>query len=358
MTDQQLATDTPAPTPDAPAAPSPAGFGKVFCARMATAAFASGAWSEPVVEPLAPLALHPAAMVLHYGQAVFEGLKAFRGDDGSVALFRPAANAARFAASARRLAMPPLDEGAFVEACRALVAAERDAVPDEPGTSLYLRPTMVATEAALGVRPADEYAFFVLASPVAAYFAGGLRPVTVWAEPSMVRAAPGGTGAAKCAGNYAASLAARARAVAEGCDEALWLDAAEHRWIEELGGMNAVFVADVDGTPTLVTPPTTDTILDGITRDSLLALAPALGLGVDVRPVSLEEAITPGAFVEALACGTAATVAPVGAIRTQDGLHPIGDGRPGPVTARVREALLDVQHGRRPDPGGWLLPVG
>ncbi|HEU5084470.1 MAG TPA: branched-chain amino acid aminotransferase [Acidimicrobiales bacterium] len=331
-------------------------FGRGFTDHMVVATYtAASGWGPPRLEPFAELSLSPAAMVLHYGQAIFEGLKAFRQADGSVALFRPGANAERFDRSARRLAMPPLPPGVLTAACADLVRADLPAVPPERGHSLYLRPMMIATEAALGVRPADEYLFAVFASPAAAYFGDEVRPVTVWAGGSQVRAAPGGTGAAKCSGNYGASHAAKAEAVARGCDEVLWLDAAEHRWVEELGGMNIVFVADVDGRPTLVTPPLTDTILDGVTRRSLLELGPGLGLGVEVRPVALEEVLA-GRFTEAFACGTAAAVVPVGAVRTPGGTTPIGGDRTT-VADRVREALLDVQHGVVPDVHGWLESV-
>lgn len=335
-----------------PHQPAPS-FGSRFTDHMVVATHdATAGWSTPELVPFADLSLSPAAMVLHYGQAIFEGLKAFRQADGSVALFRPDLNAERFDRSARRLAMPPLPSGAFTRACIDLVRADAAEVPDERGHSLYLRPMMIATEAALGVRPADEYLFAVFASPAGAYFGDGGRPVTVWAGGTQARAAPGGTGAAKCSGNYGASLAARAEAARQGCDEVLWLDAIEHRWVEELGGMNIVFVAEADGRLTLVTPPLTDTILDGITRRSVLELADALGYGVEVRPVALEEVLA-GWFSEAFACGTAAAIVPVGAVRTADGTTAIG-GAGAAVADRVRDALLAVQHGVAPDVHGWL----
>jgi branched-chain amino acid aminotransferase len=323
------------------------GFGKSFSDHMAIARIA-GAWGDVAIVPFADVPLSPAAMVLHYGQAIFEGLKAYRQPDGSVCLFRPADNAARFEQSARRLAMPPLAPQTFLDACDALVRADADCVPSGPGETLYLRPMLFASEAALGVRPADEYLFLVIASPVDAYFGDTVRPITVWADPALVRAAPGGTGAAKCSGNYAASLVAKQTATANGCAEALWLDALHHRFIEELGGMN--FMAVRDGT--VVTPPLSDTILDGVTRRSLLTLAGDLGYATEERPVTLDE-LTSGAFDEAFACGTAAVVAPIGGVRSAEGEWTVGDGEPGPVTLQLRDALLAIQEGRAADHQSW-----
>jgi branched-chain amino acid aminotransferase len=313
-------------------------------------------WGEVEIVPFGDLTLSPAAMVLHYGQAIFEGLKAFRQPDGSIALFRPADNAARFDRSADRLAMPPLAPGMFLDACTRLVQTDAAEVPSAPGQSLYLRPTMDATEAALGVRPADEYAFVVLASPVGAYFSSGVQPITVWACEDYVRAAPGGTGAAKCSGNYAASLIAKRQATLEGCDEALWLDARERRFLEELGGMNVFAVAESADGPVLVTPPLSDTILDGVTRRSILELATALGYKSEERPVALDE-LTGGAFVEAFACGTAAVIVPIGAVKSTAGAWTIGDGQPGAITMQLREALVAIQEGRAADPSGWRYAV-
>jgi branched-chain amino acid aminotransferase len=334
------------------------GFGRDFTDHMAIARHhARSGWSDPEIVPFGELSLSPAAMVFHYGQAIFEGLKAFTQPDGVVALFRPWDHADRFDRSARRLAMPELGSEAFVRACRRLVRVDRRRVPSDPGQSLYLRPLMFATEAGLGVRPAWEYLFAVIGSPVGTYFAGGVKPITLWANREYSRAAPGGTGSAKCAGNYAASLAAKQEAAAHGCDDTLWLDALEHRWIEELGGMNIVFVQSHPGAPTLVAPPISDTILDGITRRSLLRLASHLRYQVVERPVSIDEACRPGTFDEAFACGTAAGVAPIGVIRSTAGAWTIGNGQPGPVTARLRDALLAMQGGRAEDPYGWRTTV-
>lgn len=323
---------------------------------MATAAYADGTWGELSVEPFANLSLSPAAMVLHYGQAVFEGLKAFRQADGSVALFRPQDNARRFDASAIRLAMPPLPAGLFLAACEAVVRADAASIPTGNGESFYLRPMMFATEPALGVRAAHEYAFVVLGSPVGAYFGDAAHAISVWADPSLVRAAPGGTGAAKCSGNYAASLIAKTEAVARGCDEALWLDAREHRLVEELGGMNFVAVEATTDGPCLVTPPLSDTILDGVTRRSLLALGNHLGFKTDERAVPLDD-LSRGRFTEAFACGTAAVVVPIGSVVTADGVIAIGDGQPGTTTLGLRAELVALQEGRAADPFGWRYPV-
>ena len=333
------------------------GFGRTFTDHMALARFdASLGWADTAIVDFQDLPMSPASMVFHYGQAVFEGLKAFRQPDGTVALFRPHDHAARLDRSARRLVMPALAPGAFVAACAALVRTDIDSVPSRPGQSLYLRPMLVASEVALGVRPATEYLFAVIASPAGSYFSSG-RPVTLWATEDYSRAAPGGTGSVKCAGNYAASLAAREEALANGCDEILWLDAHEHRWVEELSGMNVVFIADGPQAPTLVTPPVGDTTLDGITRRSLLDIAADLGLELIERPVSIDEVCDGRTFVEAFACGTAAVVTPVGAIQRPSGRREIGGGDPGPVTLRLRDALLALQEGRAEDARGWRVTV-
>jgi branched-chain amino acid aminotransferase len=330
------------------------GFGLQFTAHMAITRFAAGCgWEQLQIVPHTDVALSPAAMVFHYGQALFEGLKAFRQPDGNVALFRPAENASRFDLSAPRLAMPTLPPGMFVEACGALVRADADEVPQAPGQSLYLRPLMIATEAALGVRAANEYLFAVIASPVDSYFTSAARPLALWVADDFVRAAPGGTGAAKCSSNYAASLLAQQVASGQGCDEVLWLDADERRWLGELSAMNMFAVSG----STLVTPPVDDTILDGITRRSLLQLAPTLGYETVERPVSIDELCDGRTFDEAFACGTAAVVAPIGSIHSTRGTSAIGRGTPGPVTAHLRDALVSIQEGRAPDLFGWLEMV-
>lgn len=334
------------------------GFGRSFTPHMATARFHAGrGWTATEVVAFAELSLSPAAMVFHYGQAIFEGLKAYRQPDGTVALFRPEDHARRFDRSAQRLAMPVLAPGAFTAACEAVVRADGDFVPWQPGNSLYLRPMLIATEAGLGVRAAGEYLFVVMASPVGSYLASGARSVVVWASVDSSRAAPGGTGSAKCAGNYAAGLTAQQLAAAHGCEETLWLDPIEHRWIEELSGMNVVFVQRGPGTPRLVAPPVGATVLDGVTRRSLLNLAGGLGYDTVERPVALDELLGANAFTEAVACGTAAGVVSIGAVHSAAGEVVIGDGRRGPVATRLGAALAAVQEGRAEDPTGWRVPV-
>ncbi|WP_327680939.1 branched-chain amino acid aminotransferase [Kitasatospora sp. NBC_00458] len=334
------------------------GFGRVFTDHMVTIRWTEGVgWHDAQLTPYAPLEIDPANMTLHYGQAIFEGLKAYRQADGSIATFRPEANAARFQASARRLAMPELPVEAFVEAVELLVQQEQAWVPNEPEQSLYLRPFMFATEVGLGVRPANSYIFMIIASPAGAYFPGGVKPVSVWLSEDYVRAAPGGTGAAKCAGNYAASLVAQAEAAAKGCDQVVWLDAAEHRWIEEMGGMNLYFVFGEGADARIVTPELSGALLPGITRDSLLQLAADLGHPVEERKISTEEwkrGNADGTLTEVFACGTAAVITPVGSVKSRGGDWTVGAGEPGPVTMELRKALLAIQGGQAPDTHGWL----
>lgn len=331
------------------------GFGKTFTDHMVTIDWSEAAgWHNPTVMPYGPIALDPAAAVLHYAQEIFEGLKAYRLNDGGTALFRPEANARRFNASAERLAMPELPEALFVEAIRQLVAADHDWFPTVDGGSLYLRPFMIATEAFLGVRPAKQYKFIVIASPAGNYFKSGAPAVSIWVS-DYTRAAPGGTGAAKCGGNYAASLVPTAEAFARGHDQVLFLDAAEHRWIEELGGMNLFFVF-ADGS--ILTPPLGGTILPGITRDSLLQLAREEGLTVREERYSIDQwraDAASGALLEAFACGTAAVVTPVGKVADPDGEFIVGSGGPGQLTGKLKDRLVAIQRGTAPDPHGWVM---
>jgi branched-chain amino acid aminotransferase len=298
--------------------------------------------------------------VLHYGQAIFEGFKAYRQPDGHVKSFRPEANANRFNASARRLAMPEIPVELFVEAADILVRQERDWVPSTIGESLYLRPFMIATEAALGVKPSKEYLFLLIASPSGAYFSQGVKPVTVWISENYVRAAPGGTGAAKCAGNYAASLVAQKEAKAEGCDQVVWLDAVHRRYIEEMGGMNIFFVYQENGRTVVVTPMLTGTLLPGITRLTLLDMAKTMGYGAEERRISVDEwqaALQEGRMIEAFACGTAAVITPIGTVKSAHGEWKINNGEAGPVSLALRKALLDLQHGLAPDTRHWLHEI-
>ena len=356
-------TDSPRSAQERAALMADPGFGRVHTDHMVTVRYTvERGWHDARLSAYAPLALDPSAMVLHYGQAVFEGLKAYRQPDGEVAVFRPQENARRFARSAARLAMPELPEELFLQAVDALVRADRAWVPDAEGQSLYLRPFMIATEAAVGMRPADEYLFLLIAFPVVPFFPGAVRPVTVWLSDEYVRAAPGGTGEAKCAGNYAGSLLAQRSAAQQGCDQVVWLDAVERRWVEEMGGMNLFFVFDDGrGGARLLTPGLTGTLLPGVVRDTLLTLAPELGLPVEEGRISAEEwrkSCADGSLTEVFACGTAAVIAPVGRAKSRQGEWTIGSGEPGPVTLRLRSALLDLQYGRAPDPHGWMHRVG
>jgi branched-chain amino acid aminotransferase len=334
------------------------GFGRHFTDHMVRIDFADGAWSEGAVLPYGPLTLDPATSALHYGQEIFEGLKAYRQPDGSVATFRPDANAERFARSARRLAMAELPTELFVESLRALVEVDRAWVPDDPDESLYLRPFMIATDVGLGVnKPSSSYAYLLIASPAGPYFAGGIKPVKVWLSTEYTRAAPGGTGFAKCAGNYAASFVAQAQATAKGCDQVVWLDAAEHRWVEEMGGMNLYFVYGSGTSARIVTPALTGTLLPGITRDSLLTLAADLGYTVEEGKISTDEwreGNASGAITEVFACGTAAVITPVGAVASEHGGWTVGDGAPGPVSMQLREHLMAIQTGRALDKHNWM----
>jgi branched-chain amino acid aminotransferase len=340
---------------------SPA-FGRIFTDHMVTIRYAEGrGWHDAVLEPYGPIPLDPSTSALHYGQEIFEGLKAYRQPDGSVALFRPEQNARRFNRSADRLAMAELPEELFLESIRVLVTQDVEWVPSKREESLYIRPFMFATDPYIGVRPSLEYLYCVIASPVGAYFPGGVQPVTVWLSTDFTRAAPGGTGEAKCAGNYAASLVAQARAAQAGCDQVVWLDAVEHRWVEEMGGMNLYFVFTSEtGERTLVTPELTGTLLPGVTRDTLLTLAKDHGFGTEVRRISVDEwreAAASGALTEVFACGTAAVITPVGHVKGADGEFTVADGSPGEVTMTLRQALLDIQHGHAPDTHGWMHRV-
>jgi len=337
------------------------GFGKVFTEYMVVIPYTeAGGWGRGALKPYGPITLDPAASVLHYGQAIFEGFKAYRQPDGHIKTFRPEANANRFNASARRLAMPEIPAELFVEAADTLITQERDWVPSAIGESLYLRPFMIATAAELGVKPSNEYLFILIASPSGAYFAQGVKPVTVWISENYVRAAPGGTGSAKCAGNYAASLIAQKEAKEEGCDQVVWLDAVERRYVEEMGGMNIFFVYQEHGRTVVVTPTLTGTLLPGITRLTLLELAKAMGFGAEERRVTVEEwqsALKEGRMTEAFACGTAAVITPIGTVKSNHGQWVINGGESGPVATQLRKALLELQHGLAPDTNRWMHEV-
>ena len=348
----------PAPVPGATRAEAIAdpGFGKVFTDHMVTIEWDEDrGWHSATLGPRGPLSLDPACAVLHYAQEIFEGLKAYRLADGTMALFRPEQNARRFNHSADRLAMPHVPEDVFVEAIRQLVLADRDWFPTVEGGSLYVRPFMIATEAFLGVRPAKQYKFLVIVSAAGNYFKSGAPAVSIWVSKDYTRAAPGGTGAAKCGGNYAASLVPHANAVRRGHDQVCFLDAAEHRWVEELGGMNLFFVLD-DGT--LITPPLTGTILAGITRDSLITLAREDGLTVVEERYAIDQwraDAESGRLTEAFACGTAAVVTAIGKVASRDGEFVVGSGGTGQTTQRLRDKLVAIQRGTAEDKHGWVM---
>jgi branched-chain amino acid aminotransferase len=334
------------------------GFGRVFTDHMAVVRYSEkSGWHDAKITARKPLSLDPAAAVLHYAQEVFEGLKAYRLADGGLALFRPDANARRFNQSAERLAMPTLPEATFLESINRLVQVDRDWFPTVEGGSLYIRPFMFASEVFLGVKPSAEYLYIVILSPVGGYFKSGAPAVSIWVSQHYTRAAPGGTGAAKCGGNYASSLVAQAEAGKHGCDQVVFLDAAEHKWVEELGGMNVFFVF-ADGS--LQTPPLGGTILPGITRDSLMTLARAEGLTVREAPYAIDQwkaDAASGRLIEAFACGTAAVVTPIGRVRSPEGEIVIGSGGPGQTTTRIKQKLVDIQRGAAPDKHGWVRRI-
>jgi branched-chain amino acid aminotransferase len=351
--------DRPVPAAERDRIMAVPGFGEVFTDHMVTIRWsAERGWHDGQLQPYGPITLDPATSVLHYGQEIFEGLKAYVQAGGPVVAFRPQANAARFNLSAARMAMPELPERAFVQAIELLVRQDRNWVPTAAGHSLYLRPFMIATQRGLGVnQPSSSYLFSVIASPVAGYFSGGVKPVSVWLSEDYTRAAPGGTGEAKCGGNYAASFAGQLEATRNGCDQVVWLDAAEHRWVEEMGGMNLFFVYGSGAEARIMTPAPTGTLLQGITRDSLLKLGPDLGVPAEEGKISVSQWRTgcaSGDLTEVFACGTAAVITPVGVVKGAGQEWVIGDGKPGPVTMRLRDELLDIQYGRQPDPYGWI----
>ena len=331
------------------------GFGKHMTDHMVSIDWdAARGWHDARVQAYGPLSLDPAAAVLHYGQEIFEGIKAYRHADGSIWTFRPQANGERLQRSAARLALPLLPVAEFVESLRQFIAVDHDWVPSAPETSLYFRPFMIATEAFLGVRAAQAASYHVIASPAGAYFANGVAPVSIWLSRDYARAAKGGTGAAKCGGNYAASLLPQQEARAHGCSQVLFLDPVEGKYLEELGGMN-VFLVYADGR--IVTPELSGSILEGITRSSILQLARDRGLRVEERKVSIDEwreGAASGAITEAFACGTAAVITPIGELKTGD--SPIGDitAPAGEVTMAIRKELTDIQYGRLPDRHGWM----
>jgi len=330
------------------------GFGNYFTDHMVDVCWSEkGGWHRPRIQPYGPIEIDPAASVLHYGQEIFEGLKAYRHADGSIWTFRPESNARRMQKSAARMALPELPVEHFLDSLKALISVDADWVPGVAETSLYLRPIMFAKEAFLGVRPAKKVAFYVIASPAGAYFTGGVAPVSIWLSEKYSRAGKGGTGAAKTGGNYAASLVAQNEAYEHGCQQVLFLDSVEGKYLEELGGMNIVLVYK-DGS---IVTPLSDSILPGITRDSVLQLAEERGHTVTRRPVTIDEwreGFESGEIVEAFACGTAAVITPIGMVKAESFTIGSADAAAGELTMSLREELTDIQYGRRPDKHGWM----
>lgn len=348
------------PTTNPKARPDEAklGFGKHFSDHMLLADYdQENGWRGARIVPYGPLQLDPAAAVLHYGQELFEGIKAFRGVDGKVRLFRAEKNCARMAEGAQRLCIPPIDPNAMLEWITEFVRVEQDWVPSAPGTALYIRPTLIATEPFLGVRPSRNCLFFVLLSPVGAYYAEGFDPVKIWVEGKYVRAAKGGLGATKAGANYAASLLAAEKAKKKGYAQVLWLDAAEHRWFEEVGTMNLLLRIGDE----VITPPLGGSILDGVTRATAIELLREWGVTVTERPVSIDEvreAHTSGDLHEVFGTGTAAVVSPVGELCYRGESLMVGDGKVGELAKRLYDTITGIQYGRLPDTHGWLREVG
>ncbi|WP_336288673.1 MULTISPECIES: branched-chain amino acid aminotransferase [unclassified Bartonella] len=334
------------------------GFGQFFTDHMGTIQWTEGkGWHNAVISQHKPLEISPASTVLHYAQEVFEGLKAYRAKDGRILLFRPDANAQRFTESARRLAMPELPKDIFLDAVNQLVKIDQKWVSDHPNASLYIRPFMFGNENILKVHPSREYIFCIIASPVESYFKEGEKSVSVWLETDYSRAGPGGTGAAKCGGNYAASLLAQNNATQNNCSQVLFLDMVEHKWIEELGGMNVCFIMENN---TLVTPALNGTILPGITRHSILKLAQQMGLTIEERPYSFEalkEDAQSGYLKEAFACGTAAVITAIGRFKYKGGEFVIGNEMVGKITEQLRTQLVNLQKGNTEDKNGWIHSV-
>lgn len=333
------------------------GFGRYFTDHMFRADYAKGAWRAARVVPYQAITLDPGAAALHYGQTIFEGMKAFRGVDGKIRLFRPEMNWERMRASAERLCMKFLDRELFLEGLARLVRADEPWVPKAPGTSLYLRPTLIGSEAFLGVRPAEEYIFYVIASPVGNYYDEKAELLKIWVERDYARAAPGGIGAAKAGGNYAASLAAAQAAKARGFAQVLWLDACGKKFVEEVGTMNVFFVIG----DTIVTPQLSGTILPGVTRDSVIELVRRRGHTLEERAVEFAEVLEAhkrGTLREIFGSGTAASISPVGALGVGEELVHVGEGRIGPIASELQKALVDIQYARVRDDLGWMVEVG
>jgi branched-chain amino acid aminotransferase len=333
------------------------GFGQIFTDHFFNMKYKDGrGWYDAIIEPYRPLQLDPTAMCLHYAQEIFEGLKAYHGKDGAIFLFRPTENIKRMNSSAERLCMPSIDEAIFLDALKKLVVLEKNWIPHGAGTSLYIRPTMIATEPALGVHPANEYLFFIVVGPVGAYYPQGFSPTKIYVSEEYVRAAPGGTGFTKAAGNYAASLYASRIATNMGYTQVLWLDAKEKKYVEEVGTSNIFFLIGDE----LITPALTGTILPGVTRNSVIQLARHFGVKVEERSLAIDEIIAAsqkGTLKEVFASGTAAIVSPVGQIYFRGKEHLINGGKTGPLAEKLYNEILQIQYGLKEDEFGWRVKI-
>lgn len=333
------------------------GFGTLFTDHMFNMDYdPDNGWHNPRIEAYAPLIMDPSTMVLHYGQGVFEGLKAYRTPSGGVQLFRPQDNIRRINRSCRRMCIPELDEDEALDHLKQLIAVEQDWVPSAEGTSLYIRPTVIAMDPFLGVRASHTYRYFIILSPVGAYYPEGFNPIKIFVTKDYVRAVLGGVGEAKTPGNYAASLLAGNVAHEQGFTQVMWLDGVEQKWVEEVGSMNIFFVIGDE----VVTPALSGSILPGVTRDSVLKLASSWGMTVSERKISIDEVISAhdnGTLKEIFGSGTAAVISPVGDIRYGDKDIIVSDGQVGPISRRLYTELTDIQYGRSEDPFGWVVPV-
>ena len=333
------------------------GFGRIFTDHMFLMNYEKGrGWYDPRIVPYSDFSMDPAAMVFHYGQAIFEGTKCYRRKDGGLQLFRPEENLARMSRSAERMAMPHLDEETALLGLKKLVEVDQDWVPHQDGTSLYIRPTMIALDAQLGVHASHKYLFYIILSPVGAYYKEGLKPVGIYVEDSYVRAVRGGVGFTKCAGNYAASILAGDIAEKKGYAQVLWLDGVEQKYVEEVGSMNMMFAYGKK----IVTPMLNGSILPGITRKSVLQLAAQLGYEVEEKRIAIEdvfEDIKAGCCTEAFGTGTAAVISPVGELCWKDEKVTLGDGSIGPVAQKLYDTLTGIQYGRLPDENGWIVKL-
>jgi len=333
------------------------GFGRIFTDHFFIMKYTKeSGWSDASVEPYRELHLDPAAMCFHYAQEIFEGLKAYRGSDNSIYLFRPEANIKRMNQSAQRLCMPQIDEALFMDALQKLISLEQDWVPHSTGTSLYIRPTMIATEPAVGLHVSNGYIFFIILSPVGAYYPQGFSPTKIYVSEKYVRAAAGGIGNCKAGGNYAASFYACEEAAQMGYTQVLWLDAKERKYVEEVGTSNIFFVIGDE----LVTPPLSGSILPGVTRRSVIEMAASWGITVRERPLSMDEFLqshSAGTLREVFASGTAAVISPVGHIYYKGSEYCINDDKAGPLTERLYREILEIQYGEREDPFGWRVKI-